>query len=105
MGKRNLTIVGTHQDYFADMLDDKMGEDPSTISGCASPQDAATSYFRNVFENSNAHIRKAFIGVWLTSERPNQARIFEASAMMTPCAASVAEPEEFDVVLHVRQQK
>ena len=105
MGKANLAFVGTHHDYFADMHDEKMGEDPSIVFGCASPQDAATSYFRNVFENSNARIRKAVVGVWLRSEAPSQARIFEASATITPCAASDAEPEEFDVVLHVRQQK
>lgn len=46
MGKRNLAIVGTHQDYFADMYDERMGENPSVVFGCASPEDAATSYFR-----------------------------------------------------------
>lgn len=104
MGKRNLAIVGTHRDYFADMYDEKMGEDPSIVSGCASPQDAATSYFRNIFENSNARICEAVIGIWLRSEGTNQARIFEASATMTPCAVSGNEPDEFDIVLHVRQR-
>ena len=104
MGKRNLAIVGTHRDYFADMHDEKMGEGPSTVFGCASPKDAATSYFRNVFENSNARIREAVIGVWLTSEGSDKARIFEACATMTPCTVSDAEPDQFDIVLNVCQR-
>ncbi len=104
MGKRNLAIVGTRKDYFADMHDEKMGEDPSTVFGCATPEDAATSYFKDVFENSNARIREAVIGVWLTSEGPDKARIFQACATMTPCTASDAEPDEFDIVLDVRQR-
>ncbi|GEM_PF-1852400 len=104
MGKRNLSIVGTEKDYFADIHDGKMGSDPSIVSGCASPEDAATSYFRNVFENSNGRIREAVIGVWLTSEGPKQARIFDASATMTPCTEPDAEDDEFDIVLDVREQ-
>jgi hypothetical protein len=104
MGKRNLAIVGTEQNYFADMHDGKMGSDPSTVSDCASPEDAATSYFRNVFENSNARIREAVIGVWLTTEGPEDARIFEASATMTPCTEPDAEAGEFDIILDVRER-
>jgi hypothetical protein len=104
MGKRNLAIVGTHQDYFADMYKEKMGTDPSIVSGCASPEDAATSYFGNVFENSNALIREAVVGVWLTSEGPEEARIFDAYATMTPCSAADAEPGEFDITLDVRER-
>ena len=104
MGKRNLAIVGTEQDYFADIHDDKMGSDPSTVFGCASPEDAATSYFKSVFENSNARIREAVIGVWLTSEGPKDARIFDASAIMTPCTEPDAEADEFDIMLDVRER-
>lgn len=104
MGKRNLAIVGTHQDYFADMYDERMSENPSVVFGCASPEDAATSYFRNVFENSNALVREAVIGVWLASEGPEVAIIFEAYATLTPCMAADAEPGEFDIELDVRQQ-
>jgi len=105
MGKRNLAIVGTQQDYFADIHDDKMGLDPSTVFSCASPEDAAASYFRNIFENSNALIRKAVIGVWLTSDGPKDARIFDASATMTPCTEPDAEANEFDIVLDVRERR
>jgi len=104
MGKRNLAIVGTHQDYFADMYGERMGENPSVVFGCASEEDAATSYFKNVFESSNALVREAIIGVWLATDGPEKAIIFEACATLTPCTAADAEPGEFDVVLDVRQQ-
>jgi len=104
MGKRNLAIVGTHQDYFADMYDAKMGADPSTVFGCASDEDAATSFFRNIVENSNFLVREAVIGVWLPSEGPEDARIFDARATATPCKEPDAEPDEFDIVLDVRER-
>lgn len=61
-------------------------------------------HFRNVFENSNALVREAVIGVWLASEGPEVAIIFEAYATLTPCMAADAEPGEFDIVLDVRQR-
>lgn len=104
MGKRNLAIVGTHQDYFADMYDERMGENPSVVLGCASEEDAATSYFKTVFEDSNALVREAVIGVWLSTEAPERAIIFDACATLTPCTAADAGPREFDIVLDVRQR-
>lgn len=103
MGKRNLAIVGTHRDYFADMHDERMGENPSVVFSCASAEDAATSYFKNVFENSSALVREAVIGVWLATDGAEKAIIFEACATLTPCTAADAKPGEFNVVLDVRQ--
>lgn len=105
LGKRNLAIVGTHRDYFADIFDEDTGADPSIVTGCASPEDAATSYFRGIFENSNARIRTAAIAVWLVSGGPDDALVFDAEAMVTPCEEPDAEPGEVDVFLDVRVRR
>jgi hypothetical protein len=94
MGKRNLAIVGTHVDFFADIFDENVGADPSHVSRCASPQDAATSYFKDIFENSNGRIRSAV----------EHRIVFDADAVLTPCMEPDAEPGEFDVFLDVRER-
>lgn len=102
MGKRNLAIVGTHKDFFADTFDESMGLDPSIVARCASPEDAATTYFKNMFENSNAHIRTAVIAVWPADGGPEDRTIFDANAVVTPCREPDAEPGEVDVFLDIR---
>ena len=98
MGKKNLALVGTHQDYYADMFDDRTGLDPSTVTHCASPEDAANSYFRNVFENSNGVIRNAVVAVWPVSDGTDGHDVFDMVATLAPCLEPDAEPGEFDVV-------
>lgn len=102
MGKRNLAIVGKHEDFFADIFDESTGLDPSIVVHCASPEDAATSYFRNMFENSNAHIRTAVIAVWPAEGGQEGRTIFDANAVATSCQESDAELGEVDVFLDVR---
>jgi hypothetical protein len=99
MGKRNLALVGTNEDYFADMFDEHTGLDPSIVTQCASAEDAATSYFGNVFRNSNAHVRSAIVAVWPMKESQEQMSVFDMLATMTPCLEPDAEPGEFDVTL------
>lgn len=100
MGKRNLAVVGTHDDYFADMFDEETGNDPSLVVDCASAEDAATSYFRDVFENSNAMIRAATIAVWPVSGSVSERQVFEARAELVPCT----DVGEYDVTLHVSEK-
>lgn len=102
MGKLNLAIVGTREDFFADIFDESTGLNPSIVVRCASPEDAATSYFKSMFENSNAHIRTAVIAVWPADGSREDRTIFDANAVVTPCQESNAEPEEVDVLLDVR---
>lgn len=104
MGRKNIAVIGTHVDYFVDMYDDKMGKDPSVVRCCASAEDAATSYFRSVFENSNAVVRNAIIGVWLTTQGSENAFIFDATAILKPYKIGGGAGQEFDVVLDVRQR-
>ncbi len=99
MGKRNLALVGTHQDFYADMFDGRTGLDPSTVTRCASAEDAATSYFRSVFENSNGLVRAAVVAVWPLSKDQASRTVFDMTATMTPCLGREAEPGEFDVVI------
>jgi hypothetical protein len=101
MGKRNLTVAGTEEDFFADIFDEKTSADPSKVLGCASAEDAATSYFRNVFENSNANILSAAIAVWPVTSGPEKQLVFDAIAEITPCMEPDAEPGEINVVLDV----
>ncbi|AQR75080.1 hypothetical protein [Sphingomonas sp. LM7] len=105
MGKRNSGLVGTHEDYFADMLDENTGSNPSIVRACASAEDAATSYFQNVFENSNARIRTAIVAVWPVACGRDKQLVFDASAAMTPSEAADADPGEFDVSLNVSQRR
>lgn len=102
MGKRNIAIVGRHEDFFADIFDESTGLAPSIVVHCASPEDAATSYFRNMFENSNTHIRTAVIAVWPADGSQEERTIFDANAVVTPCREPDAEPGEVDVFLDVR---
>jgi hypothetical protein len=102
MGKRNLAIVGRHEDFFADIFDESTGLDPSIVVRCASPEDAATSYFKNLFENSNAHIRTAVIAVWPADGDREDRTLFDANAAVTPSREPDAEPGEVDVFLDVR---
>ena len=102
MGKRNLAIVGTHEDLFAYIFDKSTGLDPAIVVRCASPEDAATSYFKNMFENSNAHIRTAVIAVWPANGGWGDRTIFDANAVVTPCQEPDAEPGEVDVFLDVQ---
>jgi hypothetical protein len=104
MGKRNLAIVGTHQDFFADVYDQDTGLDPSRVIQCASPEDAATSYFDNIFKNSGGLIRSATIAVWPVAQEQKQITIFEAVAELTPCLEPDAGPDEYDVFLDVRER-
>lgn len=104
MGKKNLAIVGTHADFHADIFDEHTGTDPSTVARCASPEDAATSYFRNIFENSNARIRTAVIAVWPVGSDRADMLVFDAEAVLTPCTEPDAEPGEDDIFLVVRQR-
>ena len=99
MGKRNLALVGTHQDFYADMFDDRTGLNPSTVTRCASAEDAATSYFRNVFENSNGLFRAAVVAVWPQTKDQASREVFDMTATMTPCLEPDAEPGEFDVII------
>jgi hypothetical protein len=105
LGKRNLGLVGTHEDYFADMVDENAGANPSIVRACASAEDAATSYFRDVFENSNARIRTAIVAVWPVAVGRDKQLVFDASAAVTPCEAADAEPGEVDVSFNVRQRR
>jgi len=102
MDKRNMAIVGTHDDFFADIFDESTGLDPSIVARCASPEDAATSYFKNMFENSNAYIRTAVIAVWPADGGREDWMIFDANAVVTPCQKPDAESGEVDVFLDVR---
>lgn len=104
MGKRNLAIVETHVDFFADIFDENVGADPSHVSRCASPQDAATSYFKDIFENSNGRIRSAAVAVWPVTSPVEHRIVFDADAVLTPCMEPDAEPGEFDVFLDVRER-
>lgn len=97
--RRNLALVGTHRDYLADMLDERTGEDPSTVTGCASAEDAATSYFRDAFENSGGMLRAAVVAVWEPSSGRDGMRTFELEARLAPCTAPDAEPGELDVTI------
>jgi hypothetical protein len=103
-GRRNLAVVGKHRDYHADMLDGRTGHDPSTVTGCASAEDAATSYFRNVFENSGGLVRSAVVAVWPVSGEPLSRKVFELAARLTPCTAPDAEPGERDVAIEARER-
>lgn len=105
MDKRNLAVVGTQEDFFADIFDDNTGDDPSVVFGCASPEDAATSYFRDIFENSNARVRSAAIAVWPVSAGRERQSVFDAEAVLTPCEEPDAEPGEFDIFLDVRERR
>lgn len=102
MGKRNLATVGRHRDFFADVFDEGTGLDPSIVVRCASPEDAATSYFKNLFENSNAHIRTAVIAVWPADGGREDRTLYDANAVVTPSREPNAEPGEVDVFLDVR---
>ena len=102
MGKRNLAIAGTHEDFFADIFDGSTDLDPSIVVRCASLEDAATSYFRDMFENSNAHIWKAVIAVWPADGSWEDRTLFDANAGVTPCQEPDAEPGDVDVSLDVR---
>jgi len=104
MGKRNLAIVGTHEDFFADIFDERTGRDPSIVTGCASLEDAATSYFKSIFENSNAMIRTAVVAVWPVTLGLECMTVFDAEALLTPCNEPDAEPDDYDVFLDVRQR-
>lgn len=104
MGKRNLAIAGTQEDFFADILDNNTGDDPSIVAGCASPEDAATSYFKNIFENSNGRVRSAVIAVWTVAAGREKQSVFEARAVMTPCEEPDAELGDFDVFLDVSER-
>ncbi|WP_147417681.1 hypothetical protein [Sphingomonas cavernae] len=104
MGKRNLAIVGTHRDFFADILDENAGVDPSIITGCASPEDAATSYFKDIFEGSNARIQAAVVLVWPVDAGTDKQLVFDARAILTPCEEPDAEPEEYDVFLDIQER-
>ena len=104
MGRRNLAIVGTHEDFFADILDEKTGIDPSIVSHCASPEDAATSYFKDIFQNSNGRIRSAVVAVWPVIAGQNQLTIFDTCAVVTPCIEPDAEAGEYDIFLDVRKR-
>jgi len=104
MGKRNLAIVGTHVDFFANIFDENVGADPSHVSRCASPQDAATSYFKDIIENSNGRIRSAVVAVWPVTSPVEHRIVFDADAVLTPCMEPDAEPGEFDVFLDVRER-
>ncbi len=104
MGKRNLAIVGTQEDFYADIFDEKTGIDPSIVFHCASPQDAATSYFNSIFQNSNGLIRTAVVAVWPVAAGPEKLTIFDACAVVTPCAEPDAEPDEYDIFLDVRER-
>jgi hypothetical protein len=84
MGIRNLAIVGTHRDYAADVYDESWGSDPSTVTDCASPWDAAVCYFKSMFENSAGIIRRQSIVVWPVDEDRSSAKIFEAWAEVGP---------------------
>ena len=97
-------MVGTHKDYFADILDGHTGTEPSIIAGRASPEDAATSYFTNFFENSNARIRSAVVAVWPGATGRGGELGVDASATMTPCEAPDAEPGEFEVSINILQR-
>lgn len=99
MGKKNLALVGTHQDYFADMFDDRTGLYSSIVTDCASPEDAATSYFRNVLENSNGVIRNAVVAVWPVSDNADAHEVFDIVATLVPCLEPDAEPGDFDVAV------
>lgn len=105
MGKRNLAIVGTHRDFFADIFDEKLGLDPSIVVRCASAEDAATSYFGDIFKNSNARVRMAVIAVWPVDGHQQDREVFDADAVMTPCQEPDAEPGEWDVFLDVRARE
>lgn len=102
MGKRNLAVVGTQENYFAEIFDEKVGSDPSLISDCASPEDAATTYFSDIFRNSNGFMRSAAIAVWQGSWSTEKMMIFDADALMTPCTEPDAEPGEHDIFLDVQ---
>ncbi len=104
MGKRNLAIVGTHKNFFADIYDETTGRDPSIVTGCASAEDAATSYFKSIFENSNAMIRAAAVAVWPAALGPERMTVFDAEAVLTPSKEADAEHGEYDVFLDVRQR-
>lgn len=103
MGRRNLASVGTHRTYHADIFDDRTGDSPSTVTGCASAEDAATSYFRDVFSNSGGTVRSAVVAVWPASEDRVGQRVFEMNTRLTPCTATDAEPGEFDVTISARE--
>lgn len=92
-------MVGTHQDFYADMLDDRTGLAPSTVTQCASAEDAATSYFRSVFENSDGLVRAAVVAVWPLSKYQVSHEVFDMMATMTPSLGRDAEPGEFDVII------
>ncbi len=102
MGKRNLAIVGTHEDFYADIFDEKTGTDPSIVFHCASPEDAATSYFNNLFQNSGGLVRTAVVAVWPVAIGPEKLIIFDACAVVTPCMEREAEQDEYDIFLDVR---
>lgn len=103
MGIRNLALVGTHEDYAADIYDDGSGSCYSTVTGCASAEDAARSYFNNIFENSNALIREARIVVWPLKSGREAATIYDAKAHMQPCNGPDAESGDYDIWLDVTE--
>ncbi|CAN5494042.1 hypothetical protein BH10PSE12_BH10PSE12_07590 [soil metagenome] len=102
MGKRSLAIVGTQENYFAEIYDANVGSDPSLVSDCASPEDAATTYFSDIVQNSNGLMRSAAIAVWQGAWSPEKMMIFDAAALMTPCTEPDAEPGEHDIFLDVQ---
>ncbi|GGD84341.1 hypothetical protein GCM10011515_00110 [Tsuneonella deserti] len=102
MGKRNLAIVGTHEDFFADILDERTGIDPSLVSRCASAEDAATTYFDSMFRNSDGLVRSAVVAVWPVAGGREAQTVFDARAIVTPCTEADAEPGEVEVFLDVR---
>lgn len=104
MGKRNLALVGTHEDFFADIFDEKTGTDPSFVAHCASPQDAAASYFNNIFQNSHGLVRNAVVAVWPVAAGRRKLTIFDACAVVTRCKEPDAEPDEYDIFLDVRER-
>lgn len=105
MGRRNLASVGTHRSFHADLVDERTGVDPSTATGCASAEDAATSYFRSIFENSGGLVRNAVVVVWPTSGDQTPRTVFDVRATLAPCTATDAEPGEFDVAIEARQRR
>jgi hypothetical protein len=86
------------------MLDERTGVEPSTVSDCASPEDAATSYFRDVFENSRGIVRSAVVAVWPASEDGTRRWIYDMEAILTPCSAFNADPDEYDVAISACQR-
>lgn len=104
MGKRHLATVGTHEDFYAEIFDERTGSDPSCISHCASRWDAANSYFSSMFNNSGGMIREAAIAVWPVNSDISTRTVFDARAVITLCKEADAEEDEYEVFLDVQQR-